>query len=127
MKRLFWLVIVVVLGCAPAVMLTKFGPLPNSPQTGEVDVYTSAENIKRQYTEVALITVDDGGYRRSDPELLELLISKAKAVGADGVIILSVHEYPDGGIWAPFVFSQFERKVVRGSAVVYKKDADGRE
>ncbi len=127
MKKPFWLVIVVVLGCAPAVMLTQFGPLPNSPQVGKVDVYTSAENIKRQYTEVALITVDDGGHGRSDPELLELLISEAKAVGADGVIILSVHEYPDGGIWMPFVFSSFERKVVRGSAIVYEKDAAGQK
>lgn len=112
MRKLIWLLFFITLtqvGCA-VVRVTKFGPLPSSPKVGDIDVYTSHESIKKPYKEIALITVDDQGWDKSESGLLEKLISKAKEIGADGVIILSQDKH-----------SGLLGRIVRGTAIVYEK------
>lgn len=124
MRKLIWLLFFIALtqvGCA-VVRVTKFGPLPNLPKVGNIDVYTSHASIKKPYKEIALITVDDQGWGRSESELLEKLISKAKEMGADGIIILSQDKQSDGGVFSGDVFVEITRRIVRGTAIVYEKN-----
>ena len=109
-------------GCAPKVQITKFSEFPSSPKTGDIDVYTSKDAIKKPYKEIALITVDDEGWDRSESELLQKLISKAKEIGADGIIILSQDKQSEGGVLVGNVFIESNRRIVRGSAIVYELD-----
>ena len=123
MKKLIWLLFFIVLtqvGCA-VVRVTKFGPLPSSPKVDNIDVYTSHVSIRKPYKEIALITVDDEGWGTSESKLLEKLISKAKEIGADGVIILSQDKQLTGipsSEGGTFIST---RRIVRGTAIVYEK------
>jgi hypothetical protein len=125
MRKLIWLLFFITLtqvGCAPKVLVTKFALLPSLHKTGNIDVYTSHESIKKPYKEIALITVDDEGYGRSESELLEKLISKAKEIGADGVIILSQDKQSEGGVFIDGFFLSLSSRIVRGTAIVYEKN-----
>ena len=124
MRRLTWLLFFIVLtqvGCA-VVRVTKFGPLPSSPKVDNIDVYTSHVSIRKPYKEIALITVDDEGWGTSESKLLEKLISKAKEIGADGIIILSQDKQSEGGIFIDGIFLEETRRIVRGTAIVYEKN-----
>lgn len=124
MRKLIWLLFFIALtqvGCA-IVRVTNFGPLPSLPKIGDIDVYTSHASIKKPYKEIALITVDDQGWDKSESELLEKLISKAKEIGADGVIILSQDKQSEGGVFINYVFIQSNRRIVRGTAILYEKN-----
>jgi len=123
MRRLTWLLFFIVLtqvGCT-VVRVTKFGPLPSSPKVDNIDVYTSHESVKKPYKEIALIMVDDQGWGRSESKLLEELISKAKEIGADGVIILSQDKQSEGKVVTDGAIYELTRRVVRGTAIVYEK------
>lgn len=118
-KLIIFLSLIILLGCAPSVQITKFGPLPDVPKIGEIDVYTSTVSIQKPYKEIALITVDDEGHGRSETELLEILISKAKEIGADGLIILGQDKQHE---WSTFIAGTFYssyKRIVRGSAIIY--------
>ena len=128
MKKLVYsllMFLMVQIGCAPSVELTKLGSLPRSPQTGEMDVYTSAEPIDKPYKEIALIKVTQGLFGNKDQTMFDRLILKAKEIGADGVIILSQEiEYGGGrvqdlGSWTSY--TQHKKKVLRASAIVYEE------
>jgi len=120
MRKLVWLLFFIALtqvGCA-VVRVTKFGPLPSSPKVGNIDVYTSHEAIKKPYKEIALITAKDG----SESKLLEKLISKAKEIGADGIIILSQDKQLIGIPSSEGGTLIISSRIVRGTAIVYEKN-----
>jgi len=118
-KSIIFLTLILLLGCAPTIRITKFGQFPSEPKIGEIDVYTSTASIAKPYKEIALITVDDEGHGRSEAELLEILISKAKEIGADGLIILGQDKQHE---WSTFIAGTFYasyKRIVRGSAIIY--------
>ena len=111
-------------GCTPAVKVTSFAPIPPSKKKDKIDVYTSAANIKKQYKEVALITVDDQGWGMDESELTRVLIDKAKMIGADGVIILGKDEQFEGAFPVSGILFAISSKVVKGTAIIYTEPED---
>jgi hypothetical protein len=117
--------LIVQIGCAPSVELTKLGSLPRSPQAGELDVYTSAESIDKPYKEIALIKVTQGLFGNKDQTMFNKLILEAKEIGAHGMIILSQEVQYEGGrvqdlgSWTSY--TQHKKKVLRASAIVYEE------
>lgn len=109
----------VLVGCGPKVEVTPLGPLPDGPNAGEMDVYTSKASVNRPYTEIALITVDDKGWEKSEATLTQLLIDEARKMGADGLILLDQERRSDSGAVVYNVWMEGQRRVVRGSAITY--------
>ena len=109
--------------CAPVVEVTPLGALPTVTSSEPIQVFTNTDAVSRPYREVALITVDDEGWGRSEGELLELLLERAREIGAEGVIILDQEVSSDGGVFVPTGYSltyvDSSQRIVRASAVVF--------
>ena len=59
--------------------------------TSEIDIYYSDHEIEKEYTTIGHAT-GSGGFMVSNEKIQEKLIQKARAVGADGVIIKEVEK-----------------------------------
>ena len=59
--------------------------------TSQIDVYYSEAEIEKEYTTIGHAT-GSGGFMLSNEQIQEKLIQKARAVGADGVIIKEVEK-----------------------------------
>lgn len=122
------ILLIFIWNCTPTVKVTRLTPTIYPPKA-EIDVYSSVENVKRPYKEIALITVDDEGLGLSEDKMMSKLINKAKEIGADGVIILSPEKeeetfigyYNYEGVSVPY-FYFYGKKVIRGIAIVYEKE-----
>jgi len=62
------------------------------PKVGKLDVYTASADIKKPYQQIAIIEAEDKRmtYNQNKDELLNVLFAKAKELGSDGVVILSI-------------------------------------
>ncbi len=66
--------------------------------TDRVDVYYAAKDIKRDYKVIGHISAQSG---ITDERSKQIIVDKAKSVGADGVIILGI-EYTGGKDSSPY-------------------------
>lgn len=66
-------------------------------QAGEVKLFMTPGAVKKPYTELGLVTADEGDslLGMSEKELMESLKKQAAAMGADAVILLSTQEGSD--------------------------------
>jgi|GEM_PF-3312320 len=106
------------LGCAPIVRVNKFEDNLRPANQGNIQIYTHTESIPYKYKEIALITVDDEGWERSEQELLDIAVIKAKELGADGLLILSQDKQHDGYVAVSNTLVAVNRRVVRATAIV---------
>ena len=60
-----------------------------SPNTGELDIYESAEEVKRPYKTIKILRVEDDrvAANQDEEQMKREVFAKAKEVGADGLII----------------------------------------
>jgi len=85
---------------APALMLLLFGCGPNinvkhidkesrPPNTGQLDIYNSVEEVKRPYKTIKIIRTEDDrvAANQNEEEMKRNTFARAKEFGADGVII----------------------------------------
>ena len=109
--------------CAPVVEVTPLGALPTVTSSEPIQVFTNTDAVSRPYREVALITVDDEGWGRSEGELLELLLERAREIGAEGIVVLNQEVRSGGGVFVPtgntLTYVDSSERVVRGSAIVF--------
>lgn len=108
--------------CAPSVSVASLngGSKVRSPSTS-VEVFTNRSLVKKPYDEIALITVNDRGYSNiPESTLIADLVKKAKALGADGIILLSRTVAGDGGTVVYGTYVQSNERTYQAVAFVYK-------
>jgi hypothetical protein len=92
-KRLFVApaLILLLFGCGggPDIRVEDIDTESRPPNTGKLDIYNSAEEVKRPYKTIKIIhTVDDRvGRNQDEEEMKRTAFAKAKELGADGLII----------------------------------------
>jgi len=88
--------IFVLFGCGPEIRIQEVDPEYRPPNTGQLDVYKSAQEVKRPYKTIKIIHgVDDRvGRNQDEEELKKKIFTKAKEVGADGLIITKTETRP---------------------------------
>ena len=76
-------------GCGPEIRVQEVDPEYRPPNTGQLDVYNSAQEVKRPYKTIKVIqAVDDRMGRNQDEEEMKgKIFAEAKKFGADGLII----------------------------------------
>ena len=138
MRKSIYLVFVILLmlgGCTTVTRESKVSlSLPMSSKTiDDIDVYTSHESIEKSYKEIDLLRIGYSKRFMSEPELssellmvneselLERLIPKAKEIGADGIIILSVEQFiqRERGVLDTSPQGGRLRVVIQASAITY--------
>jgi hypothetical protein len=93
MKR--WITIVITLslavaGCAPQVSVQRMDGVDRPVQKGDLPIYASLEDVDKEFKKIARLSIDDKrSVRRDESEVLEILTDKAKALGADALVVLS--------------------------------------
>jgi len=100
------------------VRVNTFEGFQRPPTQGNIDVFTSTSNIPYLYKEIGLITVDDEGWGRSESELLEIVVQRARQLGANGVIILGQDKQLDGYVPVGNIPVAVNRRIVRATAIV---------
>ena len=89
-----WITVLIVLGfivsgCAPQVAVVSIDETQRPTHQGELPVYPSPEAVGRAFKQIALLTIEDKrSIRRDEAEDLDLLAEKAKALGAEAVVVL---------------------------------------
>ena len=84
-------------GCTPDIYVQDIDNEYRPPNTGQLDIYNSAEEVKRPYKTIKIIRVEDDrvAARQDEEEMKRMIFAKAKEVGADGLIITEagIHKY----------------------------------
>lgn len=124
MRKLLLAGLVFTAACAPKVEVVPYIQQFPDP-TENVDVYQSVQAVDREYKEIALITVDDGGWEKSEADLLTRALARARKIGADAVIVMGQEQRVDGAYVTPDqgygqVAVASNRRIVRVTAIVYQ-------
>lgn len=106
--------------CAPKATVIPTGRYVERAPNSNVELYLSPGAVKRSYSEIALVSVDDQGWETDDAELFELLKRKAGEIGADAVILLNQSAQSDGGAFVNGMFIQGTKTILRGAAIVFE-------
>jgi hypothetical protein len=123
--RLSVISVVVVLllaaGCGPKVAVQPLAPEKRAPNTGNLDVYESADAVGRSYKKIALLSVTSQKRAREEKgSAEEPLERQAKEIGADAVIIKERRartQRNDDGMGGSFEFTVYE---LTAEAIVYE-------
>lgn len=77
------------LGCGPDVYIKDVDNTPRPPNTGQLDIYNSPDEVKRPYQTIETIRVQDDrvARRQNEEEMKQKAIATAKESGADAIII----------------------------------------
>jgi hypothetical protein len=90
-KRLFVAPALMLLffGCGPNINVTDIDTESRPPNTGQLDICNSAEEVKRPYKTIKIIRTEDDrvAANQNDEDMTRNTFAKAKDFGADGVII----------------------------------------
>lgn len=78
------------LGCGPDIYVKDVDTESRPPNTGELDIYNSVEEVKRPYKTIKTIRVEDDrvAARQDEEQMKRETVAKAKQMGADGLIIM---------------------------------------
>lgn len=81
--------IFLLIGCTPDIVVQDIDKESRPPNTGQLDIYHSAEEVKRPYKTIKIIHgQDDRAARNQNEEEIKMeIFAKAKELGADGLII----------------------------------------
>lgn len=76
-------------GCGPNVYVKDVDTTPRPPNTGQLDIYNSPDEVKRPYKTIKTMRVEDDrvAKRQDEDQMKQRVIAKAKESGADGIII----------------------------------------
>jgi hypothetical protein len=124
--RIGLIVLIVILflfiGCGPITTIQKTYLRVDQTKTGEVDIFSSLDEIERPFKKVAELKVTDQRppHIRDRNQMIESLKAKAHKLGADGIVIIEERDSvtripaPAGGGWTNH-YSMF----IKGLAIVY--------
>ena len=81
--------ILFLLGCGPNVYVKDVDNTPRPPNTGQLDIYNSPDEVQRPYQTIKTMRVEDDrvAKRQDEDQMKQRVIAKAKESGADGIII----------------------------------------
>jgi hypothetical protein len=105
LKKLFLaapVLMLLLLGCGPDVYVKDVANTTRPPNTGQLDIYNSPDEVKRPYQTIETIRVQDNRVARNqdEEEMKQRAIATAKESGADAIIITKsgIHRFrvPDG-------------------------------
>lgn len=99
MKRLavlFCFICLFLVGCAPSTYVTPMDSAIRQP-TASVDVYADKADIKKPYKQIAMLNIPQAN---TPGKAMDALLLKAKAIGANGVIITGQNTRSD--IWSTY-------------------------
>ena len=76
-------------GCGPKVSVKHVDNTSRPPNTGQLDIYNSPEEVKKPYQTIKIMRVEDDRVEKNQNEgqMKERLAAKAKESGADAIII----------------------------------------
>jgi hypothetical protein len=96
--------ILVVPGCAPQVSVQRLDNVNRPVHRGDLPVYESLEAVDKAFEQIARLSADDKrSIRRDESEVLAMLATEAKALGADALVVLKntmmtrILPNPEGG------------------------------
>ena len=93
MKRRSWVLIIAAAALLTAVSCTNIDYLGKTyPPTANVDVYYSLEDIEGEYEVMGHLTASAGTFVSTE-KMQEKIVEKARASGADAVLILGLDHY----------------------------------
>ena len=83
--------IFLLLGCGPDIYVKDVDTESRPPNTGELDIYNSVEEVKRPYKTIKVIRVEDDrvAARQDEEQMKRETFAKAKEMGAEGLIIMN--------------------------------------
>lgn len=116
-----FLVLLLAAGCAPKVAVQPLESVKRAPNSGKLDVYESADDVKRPYKKIALLNATSQKRVREEkgaPE--EPILRQAREIGADAVIVKerrATTQRNDDGMGGSFEFTVYR---VTAEAVVYE-------
>jgi len=133
-KLICFLFVIFILNCGPSIQVARLDNVQRGPTADNIEVYTDRNNIKRPYKEIALLTVEESDFGNNDQEMLDSLVSRAKQIGANAIILLSQETQSEGGYIyttsknkkktssSTSHYVESKRKVMRASAIVYEEE-----
>jgi hypothetical protein len=93
MKKLLFVapaLILLLWGCGPDVNVKDVDTESRPPNSGELDIYKSVEEVKRPYKTIKIIRVEDDriAANQDEEQMKRETFATAKEMGADGLIIM---------------------------------------
>ena len=94
------LCILFLIGCAstavfpPKVKIHRFDTAERSPNEGSIDIFTSGVQPTQPFKKIAEIEIQDfrASWKQSMDEMQPALVAKAKELGGQGIVILSIDQ-----------------------------------
>lgn len=85
------------LGCGPNVYVKDVDNTSRPPNTGQLDIYVSPDEVKRPYQTIKVMRVEDKRVEKNQNEeqMKQTAMDRAKKAGADAIIITNtgIHRY----------------------------------
>ena len=77
-------------GCGPDVLVKDVDNTSRPPNTGQLDMYKSPDEVTRPYKTIKMLRVEDKRVAKNQDEeqMKQRVIAKAKEHGADGIVII---------------------------------------
>ena len=108
-------------GCTSLTDVTKLSDYPSAPATKDPAIFTGKSEVKQSYREIAMISVDDNGWGKSDSQLIKDLQRKAREIGADAIVLTDRGGQSQGGVIMPGgAFVTSSTKVLHATAIVFE-------
>jgi len=101
---------------ANKVKVARFDSVWRAPRTNDIDVVQAHESVSKAHKNIALLTYECE--TKAETEAVAGFISKAKDLGADGVLLIRI-ELPT--IEHVNIVSPDARRVFRANAIVYQR------
>lgn len=108
----------------PQVSVTNMEKIQTVPNTGEIPIFQSLDEIEGKYKQIAILeTEDQRSIYRNDQEMLNNLIEAAKGIGAEGIVILKkevktrIAQDPTGGGGE----SKYYYPTIKAAAIIFLK------
>ena len=81
--------ILILFGCGSDIVVQDIDKESRPPNTGQLDIYNSAEEVKRPYKTIKIMRGEDDrvAARQDEEQLKRETFAEAKELGADGAII----------------------------------------
>lgn len=109
-------------GCVPGVAVSRIGAKPaRTVASANVDVYRRTADVARRFRPIAELTADDKGWDYNYSILEDMIVTKAKKLGAQGVIFHDPEEEGASGyhLRGVLVVPKPDKTTMKATAIVY--------
>jgi hypothetical protein len=121
-RKQLWLLVALLTGCASPSERMRVGitdPTPRLANTGAFEIFRGGQMPLQPYTEIAAFTLD--GNSKDEAEAVGAMAQKARALGADGLILGHTDKPFQGAFVPPIAWRAQGKRTFNASAFVYNK------